>query len=278
MSDRLVLALDGATRVCSAALLHPRVLAGTYEGPESLWEVVARRSHPDARGQGRILLRAVDDMLREIGGRPADIGAIVVGTGPGTFTGVRIAVATARALSLALSVPVAGVSTLSSLAAFVTRDTAAHLLVPVVDARRGQVFFGLYKAAGDPKARRWVRGAAFGVCDRKELGCTLGGSTVVVAEDETLVGELPEGVEFVAAPVEAEYLVIGQRFLAEPRDFAQGSRLTPWLLEALVTGAPVEPESVKPIYVRSPDADVHITKMKDPWAGGSGTQAHGAGR
>jgi tRNA threonylcarbamoyl adenosine modification protein YeaZ len=278
VSDRLVLALDGATRVSSAVLLRPKVLAGSYEGPGSLWEVVARRSHADARGQGRVLLRAVDDMLRDIGGRPADIGAIVVGTGPGTFTGVRIAVATARALSLALSVPVVGVSTLSALAARVTEDAAVRLLVPVVDARRGQVFFGLYKAVGASKAQRWVRGPAFGVCDREQLGRMLEGPALVTAEDESLVGDLPEGVEFVAAEVEAEYLVVGQRFLAEPREFLQGSGLTPWLLEALVTGTPVDPESVRPIYVRSPDADIHITKMKDPWAGGSGTQTDGAGR
>ena len=266
MSERLVLALDGSTRVCGAALLRPRVLASPYEGPGSLWEVVARRSHTEARGQGRILLSAVDEMVKEVGAKPADIGAIVVGTGPGTFTGVRIAVATARALSLALSVPVVGVSTLAALASAVARDAKTRLLVPAVDARRGQVFYGLYRSPGGPEIQRWVRRAPYGVCDRGEFAAMLDGPATVVAEDEALVGALPADMKFVAADVQAERLVFGQRMLTEPGGLPQGARLTPWLIEVLIAGGRPDPESVKPIYVRAPDADIHITKMKDPWA------------
>ncbi len=266
MSERLVLTLDGSTRTCGAALLRPRVLASPYEGPGSLWEVLARRSHTDARGQGRILLAAIDEMLKEIGAKAPEIGVIVVGTGPGTFTGVRIAVATARALSLALSVPVVGVSTLAALASTVAHDAKTSLLVPVVDARRGQVFYGLYRSPGGPEIQRWVRRAPYGVCDRGSLLELLGGSATVVAEDAALVGELPPEIAFIPAEVQAERLVFGQRLLTEPGDLPQGTRLTPWLIEVLIAGGRSEPESVKPIYVRAPDADIHITKMKDPWA------------
>lgn len=277
MTDRLVLALDGSTRVCSAALLRPLVLGAPYDGPGSLWDVVARRSQVDSRGQGRILLRSVDEMLRGVGGRPSAIGAVVVGTGPGTFTGVRIAVATARALSVALSVPVLGVSTLSALVAAVRERVAGGFLVPAVDARRGQAFFGVYRAVGDPEVRRWVRSGAFGVSDRGALALKLEGEAVVLAEDESVVGELPASSRFMRVEVQAEHLVLGQRYLVEPGELPQGSRLTPWLIEALVAGAPVDPETVKPIYVRSPDADIHITKMKDPWMEPSSGDADGSG-
>ncbi len=111
MGDRLILALDGSTQTCTAALLAP--CARSQDG----WEVVAGGGDSKGRSQAQVLLQLIDDMLREVGGRPCDLGAIIAGTGPGTFTGVRITVATARALALALHVPVVGISTLAALAA-----------------------------------------------------------------------------------------------------------------------------------------------------------------
>jgi tRNA threonylcarbamoyladenosine biosynthesis protein TsaB len=72
------------------------------------------------------VLTAIDRLV----GDPAHIDAIVVGRGPGSFTSIRIGLAVARALSLALDVQVAGVSTLDAF-----RDG-----LPVIDARRGEVF------------------------------------------------------------------------------------------------------------------------------------------
>ena len=82
----------------------------------------------------RALLEDVDALLHDAGLEPADVDALVVGTGPGSFTSTRIGLAAARGLALALGLPVAGVSTLDALAA--ARPDA----FPVVDARRGEVF------------------------------------------------------------------------------------------------------------------------------------------
>jgi N6-L-threonylcarbamoyladenine synthase len=85
-----------------------------------------------ARGAGGWTARAaeltalIDDCVDD----PRRIDAIVVGTGPGSFTSIRIALATARGVALALGVPVAGSSTLDALTGG----------VPVIDARRGEVF------------------------------------------------------------------------------------------------------------------------------------------
>jgi tRNA threonylcarbamoyl adenosine modification protein YeaZ len=272
MSDRLVLAMDGSTRVCSAALM--RVGPGSAA---ARWQVLARRSEVNGRGQAKVLLRLVDDMLEEVGAEPSDLATIVVGVGPGTFTGVRIAVATARGLALALSVPVLGVSTLTALAAGTVADAsederaAWSNLVPIIDARRAQVFFSVYEASGlggrydGPK---WTRKRPIAVCDQSLLGATLTteqmAQSVVIGEDRELVGELPAGARFLTWKVKAEHLVAGQEWLQEEADPGVG----PPDKETQGLNAVGTPETVKPIYVRAPDADLHITKMKDPWADG----------
>ena len=108
----------------------------------------------------------------------------------------------------------------------------------------------------------------------------------MVGEARESVGDLPAWTTFVARPVEPEQLVIGQGLLDEPGEDPQGWRLAPWLQAALfgpprpATGGNLipdvcarqvgTPEAVTPIYVRPPDADIHITKMRDPWAGPAG--------
>jgi tRNA threonylcarbamoyl adenosine modification protein YeaZ len=318
MHERLVLALDGSTGVCGAALLRSRPSPGALTNPglassvkegaderldeNGLFEVLARRSRGDGRAQAKVLLRLVDEMLEEVGRRSTDLGAVVVGKGPGTFTGVRVTVATARALSVALAIPVIGVSTLGALAAAAVGRTVesspvAHVgtgaprsperweaIVPVVDARRGQLFYGFYHSTEfgvPPGPGRWARKDEFAVCDRGALDDLLGPARTVVVGEETLRPQkLPPASVFLSCDVAAEHLVIGQECLEEPSGLPEGRRLAAWLgstlagdavvpadvFAAQVLGGPGTPESVTPIYVRSPDADVHITRMKDPWA------------
>jgi tRNA threonylcarbamoyladenosine biosynthesis protein TsaB len=88
----------------------------------------------ELRSRPLTLLADVDALLRRGGVRDTQLEALAVGTGPGSFTGLRMGLATARALSFALDLPVAGVSTLDALAA------AAPAALPVIDARRREVF------------------------------------------------------------------------------------------------------------------------------------------
>jgi tRNA threonylcarbamoyladenosine biosynthesis protein TsaB len=277
--------MDGATHVSTAALV-------AYE-PAAGWCALARRTHTDSRGQARVLLQLIDDMLAETGRVSADIAAVVTGIGPGTFTGVRIAVATARALALALEVPVLGVSTLAALVAEAASPggladgAEPELIVPVVDARRGQVFYALYRrvAGGGGAAGAgavYARTAPFAVCDRDALfsNIPVGVETAVVGDVGVLEAAAsgaaaPENVRLHALEVRAENLVVGQEGLRAPEGPSAGSQLIPWLEytgcgmarePGMKAGDPGSPEAVKPIYVRSPDADIHITKMRDPWA------------
>jgi tRNA threonylcarbamoyladenosine biosynthesis protein TsaB len=112
----LTLAFDTATSVATTALVR--------DG-EVLGEAVSRAVR---------VLEDADELLRAGGVERSELTGIVVGTGPGSFTGMRLGLAAARGLALALDLPVAGVSTLDALAA------GAPGAVPVVDAGRREVF------------------------------------------------------------------------------------------------------------------------------------------
>ncbi|QPK83587.1 tRNA (adenosine(37)-N6)-threonylcarbamoyltransferase complex dimerization subunit type 1 TsaB [Corynebacterium qintianiae] len=132
----IVLALDTATTDLVAGVVdtrgEPRVLAES---------VTATRAHNEE------LVPTVTRLLAEAGVGFADIGAVVVGCGPGPFTGLRVGMATASAFGQALGVPVHGV---------VTHDAVAKLIdAPVTlvatDARRKEVYWAKY-ASGERAA------------------------------------------------------------------------------------------------------------------------------
>ena len=112
----LIVAFDTATDTATSALVDDGEVVGE------------RFSRPVS------VLEDVDALLRQAGARTSQLDAVAVGTGPGSFTGLRMGIAAARGIAAALDIPVAGVSTLDALAA------GAPGAVPVIDARRREVF------------------------------------------------------------------------------------------------------------------------------------------
>ncbi len=96
------------------------------------------------------LLPVIQEMLAATGRDKRELTGIGVTTGPGSFTGVRIGVATAKGLAWALGAELVGVLSLEAMAAALLReaDPAQELAVPALDARRGEIFAGLYRRRG----------------------------------------------------------------------------------------------------------------------------------
>jgi tRNA threonylcarbamoyladenosine biosynthesis protein TsaB len=98
----------------------------------------------------RELMPAIAEVMERAGLDFRDLEAIAVGIGPGTFTGLRIGIATARSLASASELQLRPVSSLAALAAGMGDDgAAADALLPLIDARRGEVFGALHGAGGE---------------------------------------------------------------------------------------------------------------------------------
>jgi tRNA threonylcarbamoyladenosine biosynthesis protein TsaB len=130
--ELLVVGLESSGEQGSVALLRGEALLGE----ESLGTGTAH---------GVALHPAMERMLKAARLKPRDLGLVVVGTGPGSFTGMRVGVAAARALAFALRIPVAGVCSYDALAAAAPADAPA--VACVRDARRGEAWFALYGPA-----------------------------------------------------------------------------------------------------------------------------------
>ena len=130
-----MLGFDTSTAASAAAVLLPG-----GEVVESAPPVARLAEGP---GHASELLPAVHDVLGRAGMRLGDVDVIAVGRGPGTFTGLRIGLATARALAKATGVPVRGVSSLAALAAGMPEGRR----LPLIDAKRGEVYGALYDGA-----------------------------------------------------------------------------------------------------------------------------------
>ena len=127
----IVLAIDTAT---------PAVTAGVVRRGPSGVDVLAERVTVDPRAHAEQLTPNVVGALADAGLAMADLGAVVVGCGPGPFTGLRVGMATAAAYAHALGIPAYGVCSLDAIGV----DTTGEVLV-VTDARRREVYWARYR-------------------------------------------------------------------------------------------------------------------------------------
>jgi tRNA threonylcarbamoyladenosine biosynthesis protein TsaB len=205
----------------------PDTAVAVAGGPERL---IGPR--PDGRpAHGPALLPAIEETVAESGGWE-EIGLIAAGIGPGSFTGLRIGVATARALAQARGLPVAGVITTSALLAGIEPGDRGRLAV--IDARRGEVFAAcdLGDGPGEPV-----------VAAPEELPASLG------LRDLAGLRAGGDGAVRFRAEIEAAGAAVPPE--ADPIHRISARRICELAAEI----EPAGPESIRPLYLRRPDAE-----------------------
>jgi len=184
------------------------------------------------------VLEACHGLLTAAGVRISEIDEIVVGVGPGGFTGLRIGLATALGLGQALSVPVTGASSLEALALGIARERPeGSLVVPVQDARRRELFAAVYRT-GAAGLEELVAPVAIAADDLAARLVAIGGPAWVGGEGVTAAGGAfaREGLTTLAAD-------------------APGNRLEAADLVRRVRDGAALP--ARPVYARLPDAEVN---------------------
>lgn len=116
-------------------------------------EILSYRPLNVAGSYADALLPVIEEILADCGRAKEDLDAVGVTLGPGSFTGVRIGVATAKGLAWGLGCRLVGVTSLAAMAGALLREhPEADLAIPVLDARRGEVFAGVFQRDG-----AWVK-------------------------------------------------------------------------------------------------------------------------
>ncbi len=234
-----VLGIDTATRATTVALLDTATGAATE-----------RRDDPPPGARPRHttrLLAVVVEVLAAAGVDWDGVDLIAVGTGPGTFTGLRIGVATARALAAARELPIVGVSTLRALAlgAAPTAGADGQAVLAVIDARRREVFAAGWRAAdldgaGAAHAEPWP--------------------TPRAVDPRRLAGELADaGATWLAVGDGAvEFRPVLERSgTVIPEDGSELNRVSAIEHCRLSVGrVPRTPDDIHPEYLRLPDAEL----------------------
>lgn len=126
--------VDSSTPAVTAALVRVEDAAG-----DAAVTVLAERVTVDGKAHGELLAPQIEAVLAEGGAAPGDLAAVVAGTGPGPFTGLRAGMVTAAVLGHALGIPVYGVCSLDGIG----HGRPGRVLV-ATDARRKEVYWATY--------------------------------------------------------------------------------------------------------------------------------------
>lgn len=206
-------------------------LAGDSTDPSP--EILAVRSDTRSRHHDEVLLALVEETLQAAGVTRGELTGVVVGRGPGPFTGLRVGLVSARSIASVLGVPLHGLSSLDALAnealAAVPAERGPITVGVALDARRREVYHARYRREVDGEILRIAEPA---VDAPAEVAAELTACDLLVGSGTALYPEL------LPATVELEHVDAGHLLLAASALAVRGEDLT----------------STEPMYLREPAA------------------------
>jgi tRNA threonylcarbamoyladenosine biosynthesis protein TsaB len=169
-----ILAVETATEACSAAVLVDGRIIERYQ--------LAPREH------NRLILPMIEAVLAEAGLAVGQLDALAFGRGPGSFTGVRIATGVIQGIAFGADLPVVPVSTLAALSLEALDETGAEHAYACIDARMGEVYWGVYRRAGEGAGRSLSGAEASSLVELVGEEAVLPAERVAFPEDSRGVG------------------------------------------------------------------------------------------
>ena len=224
----IILGIDTATPQVGCAI-------GGHEGVLASFQAAKGMRHAET------LAPAIKFLTERTGIELSEIGAVAVDVGPGLFTGMRVGLSTAKALAQALRVPMIGISSLDLLA--FPHRRSDRVVVPVVDARKGEVFYAMY---------RQVPGGVQRVSDHQIGSPDDLASELLMARDEVLlVGD--GALRYHEAFDGLKRVELADGGFAHP----SASSLVQLAHAQALREQFVAPWELEPLYLRKPDAEIN---------------------
>lgn len=185
----IILAIESSSLVASIAVIKDDVMLAEYT-------INNKKTH------SQTLLPMIEEVFRMLDMQIDVIDAIAISKGPGSFTGLRIGSATAKGLSMSINKPIISISTIEAMA--YTNWNSSVLVCPIMDARREQVYTGIYSFSQDYYANELLKPSAISINELIEHIKTLNKKVVfcgdgIVQYKELLINELKDLANF--APV-----------------------------------------------------------------------------
>lgn len=222
----LILGIETATQQVGVAV-------GGHEGVIANFEVARGRRHAE------ILTPAIEFVCRQADIDLDEIGCVAVDVGPGLFTGMRVGLAAGKAIAMALRVPMIGITSLDLLA-FPCRHTD-RVVVPVIDARKGEVFWAMYRQV--PGGVQQVSAPVVGPVD------DLVADLLARSQDALCVGDGAERYR--------EDILDGFRCEISGPVHPAASALVQLAHAQALREDWVRPDEIEPVYLRAPDAQIN---------------------
>ncbi len=228
-----ILALDTAAQSCSVAITADGALCA---------ELTALKNQTHSKH----LMPLIDSVLSIAGFRVEELDGLAVTIGPGSFTGLRIGISTIKGLAHALNRPAVGISSLEALA-WQCADRS-HLICPLLDARKGEVYCATYRY------------------DQKGL---VPQTPARAVEPEAVARDITENCVFIGSGARLYRhklkSLLGDRahFVPHAQDILRASSIAFLSMPRFKTNARQAPADLVPLYIRKSDAELNMAAKSD---------------